>query len=78
MTEATHWKDERGYTITDAERAAGGSDWHHFYHIPCAVRGGKVRPIYPCGHCKGAGRDPEYQYDQCPACGKSGGASKPN
>lgn len=73
----THWKDERGYTLTDAQREAGGSDWQHFYNVPCVVRGGQVRPLYPCGHCNGKGIDPECKFDPCPKCGKSGGAPAP-
>lgn len=74
----SHWKDCRGYTITDAQREEGGSDWQHFYDVPCQVVFGRVTPLHKCTHCNGKGRDPEASYDPCPTCGKSGGLPLPN
>ena len=76
----THRMDDRGFVVTAdwlANDPRSGSDWRDAYNIPCRVVHGKVKPVYPCGHCGGKGRDPEFPYDHCPKCGKSGGTPKP-
>jgi hypothetical protein len=74
----SHWKDDRGHVITDAYRNEGGSDWQHYYNVPCRMVFGRVMPLHKCNHCGGNGRDPEASYDPCPTCGKSGGLPSPN
>lgn len=73
----THWKDDRGYVPTGAERSKRGGDWALVYNVPCS-KGAFVRiiPMRKCGHCGGKGRDPEFAYDPCSVCGKSGGLPK--
>jgi hypothetical protein len=70
----THWKDDRGYVITDLQREARGGDWAHFYNVPCKAGAfGRIVPLHKCGRCGGAGRDPEATCDPCAVCGRSGG-----
>jgi hypothetical protein len=75
---ATHWKDDRGFVITDEQREARSSDWKWAYNVPCRVGAfGRIVPLHKCPRCNGKGRDPEFTYDQCHACGKSGGLPAP-
>lgn len=75
----THWKDDRGYVLTDAQREARGFDWQQAYNVPCKAGAfGRIVPLHKCAHCGGKGRDPESPYDACPYCGKSGGVPGPN
>ena len=70
----THWKDDRGFALTDGQRADLSSDWQHAYNVPCKVGAfGRITPLHKCLRCDGKGRDPEFTYDPCPVCGKSGG-----
>ncbi|MFZ9585573.1 MAG: hypothetical protein ACO280_11550 [Pseudohongiellaceae bacterium] len=70
---ATHWKDDRGLVLADADREKLGYDWQQAYNVPCRMVFGRVAPLRRCGHCNGKGRDPASPYDGCPKCGKSGG-----
>ena len=74
----SHWKDDRGHVITDAFREQAGSDWQHYYNVPCRMVFGRITPLHKCGHCDGKGRDPDATYDPCPTCGKSGGLPSPS
>lgn len=73
----THWKDDRGFVLTDAQREAYHSDWKAAYNVPCVSVRGRIVPLHQCGKCDGKGQDPEYSADGCPVCGKSGGLPQP-
>lgn len=74
----THWKDDRGFVLTDKDRNRLGSDWQQAYNVPCrAGPFGRIVPLYRCQKCDGKGKDPNSPYDACPRCGKSGGLPAP-
>lgn len=75
----THWKDDRGYVLTNAQREARHGDWKLAYNVPCKSGAfGRIVPLHKCGYCGGKGRDPESTHDRCPTCGRSGGLPGPN
>lgn len=68
----THWIDNRKLVITTEQRESLGSDYQHFYNIPCVKIKGKITPLRICPVCNGSG-DHVKGYDSCEACNGSGG-----
>ncbi len=74
----THWMDDRRLYVSDRwlKSDEATSDYRAAYTVPAKMTRAGIRPLYPCGPCKGAGR--AVDGDACGACGGSGGLAGPN